>query len=150
MNIALTEITPDQVIGLNRSVVEKARQWDSACQEKHVVRNPGGVQGCIGGIFQQLNPNGYVHLPLEKMAGLILYRIAQGQYFLDANKRTALLSTRVFLGNNSHNLRVDRDVVRDLMWGFAPPINDPTAPAKYKEEDAVKFIFDNIMPVMRP
>ena len=144
MNVGLVEISADQVIGLNRAAVEQAHRWDAKCQQKHVVRDPNGVKACVGGIFQQLNPNGYVHLPMEKMAGLLLYRIAEGQYFLDANKRTALLSAVVFLQNNAHQLKVDRGAVNDLMWGFAPP--NP----KYKESDAIQFIFDNIIPKIQP
>ena len=80
------------------------------------------------------------------MAGLLLYRIAQGQFFLDANKRTALIAMVVFLGNNGHKIRIERGVVNDLMWGFAPPEDDPGKGPKYKQEDAIQFVFDNILP----
>lgn len=150
MNIALCELTPEQVIGINQSVIKKDHQWNPNSQQKHAVRNLSGLKGCIGGIFQQLNPKGYVHLPLEKMAGLLLYRIAQGQFFLDANKRTALNAMKVFLHNNGHQIRIDKKVVSDLVWGFAPPINDPNQPPKYKEDDSVQWVFDNILPLILP
>ena len=145
MNIGLIEITPEQVTGLNRSVVEKARQWNPKSQEQDVLVRPGDLKSCIGAVFQQLHPIGYVHLPLEKMAGLLLFRIAEGQFFRDANKRTALLSTITFLHNNGHQLRVERDTVRNLLWGFAKPMTG--GPAKCDELDAIQFVCDNILPV---
>ena len=146
MSVPLVELTADHVVGLNRTAIAQAHTWDKNCQQKHLVRNLSGLQGCLGGIFYQLSGKGYLHLPMEKMAGLLLYRIAQGQFFLDGNKRTALLSTVMFLKNNGHGLRVDRNTVNDLMWGFAPSHDDPIKPAKYKEEDSIQYIFDNILP----
>jgi prophage maintenance system killer protein len=34
------------------------------------------------------------------MAGLLLYRIAEGQFFLDGNKRTAVVAATIFLRNH--------------------------------------------------
>ncbi|MCX6131799.1 MAG: type II toxin-antitoxin system death-on-curing family toxin [Proteobacteria bacterium] len=85
-----------------------------------------------------------MHLPIEKMAGLLLYRIAEGQFFLDGNKRTALLATFFFLKNNGYQLYIDEQRMDDLIWGFA---KDPaTGQAKYSENDAIQYIFDNIAP----
>ena len=146
MSVQLVELTVDEVIGLNRKAILDQVWRVPASTAKHVLRNRGGLEGCIGGVFMQLTA-GYVHLPLEKMAGLLLSRIAQGQFFLDGYKRTAVLSTFFFLGNNGHKLRMIRDQMNDLIWGFAAPIDDPGAKPKYKEEDAVQYVFDNIMPV---
>lgn len=148
MNVGLVEIVPDQVAGLNRGMIAKARQWNPKSKEQYDLVRPSDLKSCIGGIFQQLIPNGYVHLPLEKMAGLLLHRIAEGQFFKDGNKRTALLSAVTFLQNNGHRLRVERDIVRDLMWGFAKPMGVANAKAKYGEADAIQFIFDNILPII--
>ncbi len=141
---SLVELTADQVVGLNGSAIKDAHRKDVNCQQKHALRDRGGLEGCLGGIFFQLSGKGYVHLPIEKMAGLILYRIAQGQFFLDGNKRTSLLSAFYFLGNNGYQLRIVRSVVNDLLWGFAPSEDDPSQSPKYSENDAIQFIFDNI------
>ena len=85
-----------------------------------------------------------MHSPLEKMAGLLLYRIAQGQFFLDGNKRTAVVAATIFLCNHGLLLRLDRPTVNDLMCGFA--VGEGGVPAKYRDQDAVQFVFDNVMP----
>lgn len=144
MNIALTELTSDQVIGLNRRVILDAHRKDPNCKQQHAVRDPGGLKGLVDSVFMQLTGAGYVNAPIEKMAGLLLYRIAEGQKFQDGNKRTALMSCVVFLGNNGHQIRTLRAETSDLLWGFA---KDPsTGKAKYSEDDAIQFIFDNISP----
>ncbi len=80
---------------------------------------------------------------------LVALRRAQGQFFLDGNKRTAVLSTFFFLGNNGHKLRMIRDQMNDLIWGFASPVDDSSVKPKYKEEDAIQYVFDHIVPVTR-
>ena len=150
MNISINEITADQIVGLNQCVIRYAHSIDPHSQAKHAVRNLSGLKGCVGGIFQQLSPNGYVHLPLEKMAGLPLFRVAQGQFFLDGNKRTALLATKAFLHNNGHQIRIERKIVSDLIWGFASPVSDPSLPPRYKESDAIQWVFDNVLPMLQP
>jgi len=77
------------------------------------------------------------------MAGLVLHRIAQGQFFIDGNKRTAVVATTIFLRNHGLVLRLDRTVVNDVVWGFAG--SDGVA-AKYGQDDAVQFIFGNVLP----
>src|SRR4051794_30904685 len=110
MTMQLVELTADEVAGLNQKIVLDDRLRKPGSTATHVLRNASGLQGCVGGVFMQLQ-SGYVHLPLEKIAGLLLYRIAQGQFFLDGNKRTALLSCVCFLWNNGHRLRMPRDEV---------------------------------------
>lgn len=127
MKYDLVEITSDQIIGLNQKIRGIKDQ----------PRDSSGLISCLGGIFYQ-SLNGYYHIPIEKMAGMLLYRLAQGQYFLDGNKRTALLSTVYFLGNNGYSLKIDREETNRLMWGFAPP--NP----KYLEKDSISFIFKRI------
>ena len=146
MKIALDVLTADQVVGLNRRVIMDAQRKDPACQQQHQVGDLGGLTSCVDSIFMQLRDVGYVHSPLEKMAGLLLYRIAEGQYFGDGNKRTALLSCVVFLGNNGHKIQTGRSETSDLLWGFA---KDPaTGVAKYGESDAIQFVFKSIYPAI--
>jgi prophage maintenance system killer protein len=81
---------------------------------------------------------------VEKMAGLLLHRIAEGQFFIDGNKRTAVAAAAIFLKNHGLDLRLDRAVVSNLVWGFAKGLGG--VPAKYTEEDAIQFVFDNVLP----
>lgn len=143
MKIVLNELTPDQVIGINRRVIVDAHHRDPARKQQHTVVRGGDLQSCLGAIFYQ-SSSGYMHLPLEKMAGLLLYRVAQGQFFLDGNKRTAVVAATIFLRNHGLVLHLDRPMVNDLMWGFA--VSEGGVSAKYGEDDAVKFDFDNVMP----
>ena len=85
-----------------------------------------------------------MHLPIEKMAGLLLYRIAEGQFFMDGNKRTAIFAAWFFLANNGYSLYIDENRLNDLIWGF--PKDPVTGLAKYSEDDAIQYMFDNIMP----
>lgn len=143
MSSSIVELRTEEVIGLNRRVIEFARREDPACKQLHGVRSQAGLSGCVGGVFYQTGGAGYINLPLEKMAGLLLFRIAQGQFFLDGNKRTAFYSMVVFLGNNGNNVRTEQSVLSDLIWGFA---TGPNGKPKYTEDDAVQFVFDNIIP----
>lgn len=145
MNITLRELTHTEVIGVNRSVILDAHRKDPASQQKHILVRPLDLQSCLAGIFFQ-SAQGYMHYPLEKIAGLLLYRIAQGQFFIDGNKRTAISSCYFFLLNNGHSLRTDRKTVSELLWGFSPPEDDPSAAPRYTDSDAIQFVFDNIAP----
>ena len=143
MKIALNELTPAQVIGFNRRVTLDALYRDPTGRQQHVVVRGSDMRSCLGAIFYQ-GSAGYMHSPLEKMAGLLLYRIAQGQFFLDGNKRTAVVAATIFLSNHGLLLRLDRPTVNDLMCGFAE--GEGGVPAKYRDQDAVQFVFDNVMP----
>lgn len=143
MKIGLNELSPDQVVGINKRVILDAHRRDPNSGQQHSVVRMSDLCSCIGAIFYQ-GAMGYMHLPLEKMAGLLLHRIAQGQFFLDGNKRTAVVASTIFLRNHGLSLRLDRKITNDLMWGFAAGVGG--TPAKYGEEDAIQFIFDNVMP----
>lgn len=141
--IRLIELEPRHVIGMNFKAIQDAHRKDPNCTQRHQLVRPHDLQSCLGSIFFQTGP-GYIHLPIEKMAGLLLYRIAEGQFFLDGSKRTALLATFFFLKNNGYQLYIDEPRLDDLIWGFA---KDPgTGIAKYSEDDAIQYIFDNIIP----
>lgn len=144
MKVTINELTPSQVTGMNRRVIADANARLPGCQQQHRLVRPGDLDGCLAGIFYQAGGSGYVHQPLEKMAGLLLYRIAEGQFFLDGNKRTALAATLIFLQNHGLKLRLCGDEIEQLLWGFAKGTGG--APAKYGEEDAIRFIFDNVLP----
>lgn len=143
MTAFLKEISLDEVVGLNRAAIERHNLLNPSDNQNHQLVRPNDLASCIGGIFYQ-SQNGYSHLPLEKMAGLLLYRIAEGQFFEDGNKRTALLSCITFLGNNGYRLRTERKEVRELLLGFAKPNAD--IDPRYDENDSIQFIFDNILP----
>lgn len=140
MKNSLVEISVGQVSGVNRSVIEMMNSWNPKNKENHFLRDLNGLDSCLNGIFYQTHEQGYINLPIEKMAGLLLYRIAQGQYFENGNKRTALVSTRVFLKNNGHDIKYTKKQMSDLLWGVAVPPGKP----RYNETDSIKFCEKNI------
>jgi death-on-curing family protein len=141
--IRLIELQAREVEGLNRRAIEDAHRKDSTCKQQHRLVRAGDLSGCLAGIFYQ-SVAGYMHLPIEKMAGLLLYRIAEGQFFMDGNKRTGIFAAWFFLANNGYSLHMDENRLNDLIWGFS---KDPaTGHAKFSENDAIQYMFDNIMP----
>ena len=141
MNII--ELTVDEVIGFNRKAIEKQRQKDPNCQEQHRVIRKNDLEGAIRSVFYQ-SQNGYVNLPIEKMAGLLLHKIAQRQAFENGNKRTAVIAVFAFLKNHGLQPRLKVDEAMSLINGFAVQPG-ATQPEK-TEEDAIQYIFDNVMP----
>lgn len=141
--ISLYEMAFDHVVGVNRSVIFRGNS-DLGLSETHGVRNPSGLKGCLAGIFYQDTTQGYLNLPIEKMAGLMLYRISEGQFFINGNKRTALISTKYFLGNNGYGISYNEQEMSDLLWGFAKPIGKPGVPAKYSEVDSINFVTSRV------
>lgn len=76
------------------------------------------------------------------MAGLLLYRIAQGQFFLDGNKRTAVKSVEVFLIKNGYGIHWNRKEIKNLLWGFGHVLPDGQHPLS--EVDAIEYVESNI------
>ncbi len=144
--ISLVELQYDHVVGVNRSVILRGNT-DFGLKEIHGVRNEPGLRGTLGGIFYQDLQHGYLNIPIEKMAGLMLYRISEGQFFINGNKRTALISTKYFLGNNGYGISYKEQEMSDLLWGFAKPIGSPGSATKYSEADSVSFVSARIYPL---
>lgn len=142
--MTLVELTEIEIIGLNRKAIEDARRKDATCQQQHALVRRSDLLSCLAGVYYQDSKQGYLHLPIEKMAGLILYRVAEGQFFMDGNKRTGVLACYFFLFNNGLDLKIDNNRINELIWGFG---KDPhTGKAKYREADSMQYIVDNVFP----
>lgn len=144
--INLIELTYPQVVGFNQKAIADRRAQDPTSKEVHSISGAGEAKllGRLGGIFARNFHGVYYHLPIENIAALILYRIAEAQAFENGNKRTALLSCYFFLYNNGYNLKIDKGRINDLLWGFARDENDPSKPPRYNESHALEYIHDNI------
>jgi len=71
-------------------------------------------------IFLTLDEIGkYLHGTLAEMAASYLFHIARNHPFVDGNKRTALMTTLIFLGLNGRSLKVGDDELTDLVLGVA-------------------------------
>jgi len=70
------------------------------------------------------------------MAGLLISRISQGQFFINGNKRTAVNSCWAFLYNNGFGITLDINQVYSLLIGIAN--HNKT------EKDAIDWVCSNI------
>ena len=61
----------------------------------------------------------YLHGTLAEMAAAYLFHIARNHPFVDGNKRTALMTTLVFLGLNGRTLEAGDDELTALVVGVA-------------------------------
>ncbi len=133
----LSELEYLEVVGLNKNVTE-IYNIKNKTNQPHVLVKLNELKSCLSGIFARDFKGNYYNIPLEKMAGLLLYRIAQGQFFMDGNKRTAILSMKFFLFNNGVNILIKGKVLEELTWGFAVK--------KYTDKDSIQYVYDNISP----
>ena len=139
----IQELTIDEVVNCNRKAIADKNRRDPNSAESHNLIRRSDLESAIRGVFYQ-SINGYENLPIEKMAGLLLYKVSQRQAFENGNKRTAFLAVNVFLWKHGLQLRCRTDEVVSLLHGFATQ-TDGSPPTK-TEIDAVQFIFDNVMP----
>jgi len=137
----IVEMTTDEISGFNKRAIEHRNKRISASSECHNLIRRGDLESALGSIFFQSIP-GYINLPVEKMAGLLLYRISQRQAFENGNKRTAVLACVFFLQNHGLKLHINNDEIMSLIHGFATGV-DGSAPIK-NEDDAIQYIFANI------
>jgi death-on-curing protein len=133
----LLELDFPEVIGMNKKEIERFNLKNNE-KQIHNIRDINGLKSCLGGIFMRDISGYYYHLPIEKMAGLLLYRISQGHYFTDGNKRTSVICMSIFLSNNGYKIKIDNQIIYDLLHGFATH--------QYKEIDAIQYIHRNILP----
>ena len=134
---SLLELSLQEVIGMNKKEIERFNLKNNE-KQLHNIRDIDGLKSCLGGIFMRDISGYYYHLPIEKMAGLLLYRISQGQYFTDGNKRTSVLCMIFFLYNNGYNIKIDNDKIEALLWGFASKKNT--------DKDSIQYVEDNLYP----
>jgi death-on-curing family protein len=136
----LSELEYHEVVGLNKNVTE-IYNIKNKSNQPHVLVKPNELKSCLSGIFARDFKGYYYNFPIEKMAGLLLFRVAQGQFFMDGNKRTAVLSMRFFLFNNGMNILIKGKDLEELTWGFAVK--------KYTDLDSIEYVYDNISPIKR-
>lgn len=138
----MVELNPEQIIQINKSVIKITKSFDKESKENHCLRNSDGLESCIGSIFYRDSSGLYLNNPTSKMAGLILYRIAESQLFENGNKRTALYSTNLFLKKNGYGMKYSKKEISDLMWGMATP--EVGVKPKYDETHSISFVLNNL------
>ena len=80
------------------------------------IRDQGGLEAAI---FHPQNVYFYGNGDLFDIAAAYAFHIAQGQCFLDGNKRTAVGAALVFLAANGVDREFDDRAIYDLLIGIA-------------------------------
>lgn len=141
---SLVELTFEQIVGFNKRTILDSILKDPSSQEFHAVVKPNDLHSLLAGVFYRDSQGTYLNLPIEKLAALLLYRVAQVQCFANGNKRTALLTCYFFIFNNGFLLRIDRAKVNNLLWGFAKDMDNPLAGPRYNVDDAQRYVEENL------
>jgi death-on-curing protein len=100
------------VIGFHASHMGCTRE-----QARNLLRSPEGLESAV---MRPRNVALYeedADIPLQ--AAYLAHGIAEGQHFLDGNKRTALVTMEVFLNMNGIELTADDDTLVDWMLSLS-------------------------------
>ena len=95
-------ITTDQIILFNKHI----------CFEygnNHVILNKSLIESAVGSAFFEIKGVGYVHGDLPAIAAALCFKIIKNHAFGDGNKRTAAISSIVFLNLNGYELSYSAD-----------------------------------------
>jgi death-on-curing protein len=95
-------ITADQVVTFNKRIC-------SEYGNPHAILNRSLVESAIGSAFFEMEGIGYVHGDLPEIAAALCFKIIKNHAFGDGNKRTAAISSIVFLNLNGHELSYATD-----------------------------------------
>ena len=104
-------LTLDEVLSLHADQIERYGG-------RRGVRDMTLLESALG--MPQASMGGkYLHGTLTEMAAAYLFHIARNHPFVDGNKRTALMTTLIFLGLNGRSLEARGDELADLVLGVA-------------------------------
>ena len=104
-------LTLDEVLSLHADQIERYG-GGSGVRDMPLLESALGMpQASMGGK--------YLHGTLAEMAAAYLFYIARNHPFVDGNKRTALMTTLMFLGLNGRSLKAGDDELTDLVVGVA-------------------------------
>jgi death-on-curing protein len=96
-------ITADQVIIFNKRIC-------SEYGNPHALLNRSLVESAIGSAFFEIEGIGYVHGGIPEIAAALCFKIIKNHAFGDGNKRTAAISSIVFLNLNGYELSYIQDL----------------------------------------
>ena len=77
--------------------------------ERRLVK-PAGLEGALARPIWHAR---FGDADVAYLAAVVAHGIAEGQHFVDGNKRTAFLAMTVFLDRNGYELRADDDEMAD-------------------------------------
>ncbi len=109
-------LTTEDVIGLHAEIL--------GCTEREATDHLRSPEGLEGALARPLWHADYGAADLAMQAAVLAHGIAEGQLFVDANKRTALAALRTFLRVNGWDVRATQreraDWILSLACGTAP------------------------------
>lgn len=80
------------------------------------LRDPGGLQAALARPQRHAD---FGHADLAMQAAVLAHGIAEGQYFIDGNKRTAQVACLTFLRLNGYRLTVSSEQVADWILALS-------------------------------
>ena len=104
-------LTAEDVIGLHAEIL--------GCTDRQAadqLRNPEGLEGAVA---RPLWHAAYGGADLAMQAAVLAHGIAEGQLFIDANKRTALAALRTFLRLNGWEVVANQEERADWILSLS-------------------------------
>lgn len=95
-------ITADHIINFNKRIC-------SEYGNEHVILNKSLVESAVGTAFLNMEGVGYVHGEIPEIAAALCFKVIKNHAFGDGNKRTAAISSIVFLDLNGWELSYSED-----------------------------------------
>jgi death on curing protein len=79
------------------------------CPEEEAERRLVSLAGLEGALARPMWHAQFVDADIAHLAAVLVHGLAEGQHFIDGNKRTAFLAMAVFLDRNGHDLHADAE-----------------------------------------
>jgi death-on-curing protein len=100
-------LTVEDVLAIHAEVV--------GCTEDEAERRLRSLPRLEGALARPMWHAHYVDSDLASLAAVLAHGLAEGQHFVDGNKRTAFLAMAVFLDRNGYELRAGDDAMAEWM-----------------------------------
>jgi death-on-curing protein len=92
-------LTPEDVLAVHAEAV--------GCEEDEAKPRLVSLSGLEGALARPMWHAQFVEADIAHLAAVLAHGLAEGQHFIDGNKRTAFLAMAVFLDRNGHELNAD-------------------------------------------
>lgn len=128
----ITYLSPDDVLAIHELIVESNEDTESG------ISSPGDIEYAL----EYVREGHFGHVPesLHEKAFELLRLIAANHPFVDGNKRTALMSVRIFYALNGLEFDYDREI-KAILKRFA------TDEAAVAEETVLSYLTEHTEPL---
>ena len=94
------------------------------------LRDPGGLESAV---MRPINHAAYQGADLASQAAVLAHGIAEGQSFVDGNKRTALIAMTTFLALNGWDVSLPDEELAELIVRFADGLQPDAMAERLRE-----------------